>query len=71
MTTGTKAGKQWFECRSYFIHVAVNVNVSRRNMIGKIQVSGKLPSYPSPKPTLSPTSHLGQNVGLGEGQVVN
>ena len=28
---------------------------------------GKLPTYPSPKPTLSLTSHLGQNVGLGEG----
>ena len=29
----------------------------------------KLPTYPSPKPTLSLTSHLGQNVGLGEGKV--
>ena len=29
--------------------------------------SGKLPTYPSPKPTISLTSHLGQNVGLGEG----
>ena len=28
---------------------------------------GKLPTYPSPKPTLTLTSHLGQNVGLGEG----
>ena len=28
---------------------------------------GKLPTYPSPKPTLPLTSHLGQNVGLGEG----
>ena len=28
---------------------------------------GKLPTYPSPKPTLSLKSHLGQNVGLGEG----
>ena len=27
---------------------------------------GKLPTYPSPKPTLSLTSHLGKNVGLGE-----
>ena len=27
----------------------------------------KLPTYPSPKPTLTLTSHLGQNVGLGEG----
>ena len=32
-----------------------------------VYVSGKLPTYPSPKPTLTLTSHLGQNVGLGEG----
>ena len=31
---------------------------------GSIQVSG---NYPSPKLTLTLTSHLGQNVGLGEG----
>ena len=31
------------------------------------QVSGKLPTYSSPKLTLTLTSHLGQNVGLGEG----
>ena len=30
-------------------------------------ISGKLPTYPSLKPTLTLTSHLGQNVGLGEG----
>ena len=34
-----------------------------------ISVSGKLPTYPSPKSTLTLTSHLGQNVGLGEGMV--
>ena len=34
---------------------------------GSIYVSGKLPIYPSPKPTLTLTSHLGQNVSLGEG----
>ena len=34
-----------------------------------VHVSGKLPSYPSPKPTLTPTAHLKQNVGLGEGYV--
>ena len=27
----------------------------------------KLPTYPSPKPTLKLTAHLGQNVGLREG----
>ena len=37
--------------------------------VGSLYVSGKLPTYPSPKPTLPLTSHLGQNVGLGEGQV--
>ena len=34
---------------------------------GTKQASGKLPTYPSPKSTLTLTSHLGQNVGLGEG----
>ena len=34
-----------------------------------LHVSGKLPTYPSPKPTTALTSHLGQNVGLGEGEV--
>ena len=34
---------------------------------GSLYVSGKLPTYPSPKPTLTLTFHLGENVGLGEG----
>ena len=29
-----------------------------------IIASGKLPTYPSPEPTLTLTSHLGQNVAL-------
>ena len=29
--------------------------------------NGKLSTYPSPRPTLTLISHLGQNVGLGEG----
>ena len=36
--------------------------------VGSLYVSGKLPTYPSPKPTLTLTSHLGQNIGLGEGK---
>ena len=32
-------------------------------------VSGKLPTYPSPKATLTLTSHIGKNFGLGEGLV--
>ena len=35
---------------------------------GSLYVSAKLPTYPPPpKPTLTLTSHLGKNVGLGEG----
>ena len=36
---------------------------------GSIKVNWKLPTYPSPESTLTLTSHLRQNVGLGEGQV--
>ena len=36
-----------------------------------LYVSRKLLTYPSPKPTLTLTSHLEQNVVLGEGQVGN
>ena len=32
-----------------------------------IYVSGKLPTYPSPKPTLTLSSHFGQNIGLRDG----
>ena len=32
-------------------------------------ISKKLPTYPSPKPTLTLTSHLGRNVCAGEGYV--
>ena len=34
---------------------------------GSVYVSAKLPTYPFPKPTLTLSSYLGQNVGLGEG----
>ena len=36
---------------------------------GSFYVSGKLPTYPSLKPTLKLSSYLEQKVGLGEGQV--
>ena len=38
-------------------------------LLGSLYISGKLPTYPSPKPTLTITSHLGQNVGFREGYV--
>ena len=36
---------------------------------GSLYVSWNLPIYPSPESTLKLASHLGQNVGLGEGRV--
>ena len=36
------------------------------SFVGSLFISGKLPTYPSPKSTLI-SSHLGPNVGLGEG----
>ena len=41
--------------------------VRRYIHFGSLYVSGKLPTYPSPKPILTLTSQLRQNVGLGEG----
>ena len=35
--------------------------------LGSLYVSWKLPTYPSPKPTLTLMSHFGQSVGLGQG----
>ena len=37
------------------------------NLFGSFYLSGKLPTYPSPKPTLILASHLRQNFGFGEG----
>ena len=36
---------------------------------GSLYISGKLPSYPSPRPTFTLTFHLEKNVGLREGLV--
>ena len=35
--------------------------------LAEVDSSTCMPTYPSPKPTLTFTSHLGQNVGLGVG----
>ena len=45
------------------------VSLKRGRNKGSLNVSRKLPINPYPKPTLTLTSHLGQNVGLGEGYV--
>ena len=41
--------------------------VSLRSVNFSLEVSGKLTTYPSPKPTYTLSPHLRQNVGLGEG----
>ena len=38
--------------------------IERSRYFGSLYVSGKLPTYPSPKPTLKLTSHLGQIIDL-------
>ena len=38
-----------------------------RRTYGSIQVSGKLPTYPSPKPSFCPKWEVSVNVSLGEG----
>ena len=45
----------------------VQKGVKPRNL-RSFYVSVKLPTYPSPKPTLTLSSYLGQNVGLGRGR---
>ena len=39
-----------------------------KKRIGSLYVSGKLPTYPSPKPTFFPKCEVSVNVGLGEGE---
>ena len=49
------------------------VLISKEEVMQEIEKSdqfwflGKLPTYPFPKLTLTLTSHLGENDGLGEG----
>ena len=44
-----------------------NANLTTEMKKKRSRKTRKLPTYPSPNPALSLTSHLGQNVGLGEG----
>ena len=47
--------------------MSVEVHEEMSKGFGSFYLFEKLPTYPSPKPTLILTSHLRQNVGLGEG----
>ena len=39
----------------------------QQSLIGLIWVSGKLPTYPSPKPSFCPKREVSVNVSLGKG----
>ena len=59
------------ECRkspfSFFsAQKLIHTEEKQQNLVS-LYVSGKLPTYPSPKPALTLNSHLRQNVGLREG----
>ena len=59
--------KQLFETNSHQLFRIHKYLISDDYVYWRIiGVSGKLPTYPSPKLTLTLTSHLGQNVVLGE-----
>ena len=84
LNSSLKKHPEWGSCiklnfERYFCQLALKqgINVISKlfhifgyaRISGSIQVSRNLPTYPSPKPTLTLTSRLGQNVSLGEGQV--
>ena len=51
------------------LHTSIWTPLRHVKTLGSLYVSGKLPTYPSSKPALTLTPHLGQNVGLRKGQV--
>ena len=53
--------------KNIFCWLKLNKKVEIERVQEYERVSGKLPTYPSPKATVSLSSYLGQNVGLGEG----
>ena len=55
---------EWHITAPFLQHVSFYVLMIHA---GSLYISGKVHTYPSPKPTLILTSQLGQNVGLGEG----
>ena len=67
LVRGSTEGHSTKMSKLYFL-TAKQVNASFFEFFfGSLYLAGKLPTYPSPKARLTLTSHLGQNVGLGEG----
>ena len=62
----------FFEIIYFFLGTGSHKMADIRKLIdakqhGSFYISGKLPTYPSRKPTLTLSSYLEQNVGFGEG----
>ena len=56
------------KCKKTWLATTIsNWFVKGTKKCGSINVSEKLATYSSPRLTLTLTSHLGKNVGLGEG----
>ena len=55
--------------RTVYHPMSGNPDSRIRHILDHYIFSGKPPTYPFPKPTLTLTPHLGKNVGLGEGLV--
>ena len=66
---GLPENRMWVSAEQVFKGATLRGYCCLRSILGSYYLSGKLPTYPSPKPTLILTSHLRENVGLGEGQV--
>ena len=49
------------------MHCVLVKYTEKKALKDQFQFPGKLPTYPSPKSTLTLTSDLGENGGLGEG----
>ena len=57
----------WFSCEMMATEHVHNWQPTYLQQTGSLHVSGKLPTYPSPKPTFCPKWEVSVNVGLGEG----
>ena len=64
---GLPENRMWVSAEQVFKGAALRGYCCLRSILGSLYLSVKLPTYPSPKPTLILTSQLRQNVGLGEG----
>ena len=63
----TQPGPSALQNNKWCLYVLPSFPSLLANTSRSIYVSGTLPTYPSPKPTLTLTSHLRQNGGLGKG----